>query len=154
MKKLSLLVVLIFSITHYALAQRPGNRSNDIENYKVKYLTEKLELSPAEAKIFWPIYKNWQAEQAALRKERGQKMISFKTIDEIEALSDAQVQTLITNELNIKQKALNIDKKYYNQLKSQLPIKTVGKFYRAQETFKKELLNRYRDNRRDSRNNN
>ena len=148
MKKLSLLVILFFSMTMYASAQRPENRSNEIETYKVKYLTEKLELSPAEAKIFWPIYKNWQAEQAALRKERGQKMISFRKIDEIEALSDVQVQTLITNELNIKQKGLNIEKKYYNQLKSQLPIKTVGKYYRAQETFKKELLNRYRENRR------
>jgi hypothetical protein len=148
MKKLSLLVVLFFSMTMYASAQRPENRSSEIETYKVKYLTEKLELSPAEAKIFWPIYKNWQAEQAALRKERGQKMISFRKIDEIEALSDVQVQTLINNELNIKQKGLNIEKKYYNQLKSQLPIKTVGKYYRAQETFKKELLNRYRENRK------
>lgn len=147
MKKLSLLVVLFFSITQYASAQRPENRSNEIETYKVQYLTDKLELSAAEAKIFWPIYKNWQAEQAALRKERGQKMISFRKIEEIEALSDVQVQTLITNELNIKQKGLNIDKKYYNQLKSQLPIKTVGKYYRAQETFKKELLKRYRENR-------
>ena len=148
MKKLSLLFVLFFSITHYASAQRPENRNNEIETYKVQYMTEKLDLSPAEAKIFWPIYKNWQAEQAALRKERGQKMISFRKIEEIEALSDVQVQSLITNELNIKQKALNIEKKYYNQLKSQLPIKTVGKYYRAQETFKKELLNRYRENRR------
>jgi hypothetical protein len=147
MKKLSLLVVLFFSIALHASAQRPENRSNEIETYKVKYLTEKLELSPAEAKIFWPIYKNWQAEQAALRKERGQKMISFRKIDAIEALSDVEVQTLINNELNIKQKGLNIEKKYYNQLKSQLPIKTVGKYYRAQETFKKELLNRYRENR-------
>jgi CO/xanthine dehydrogenase Mo-binding subunit len=147
MKKLSLLVILFFSITLYASAQRPENRRNEIETYKVKYLTDKLELSAAEAKIFWPIYKNWQAEQAALRKERGQKMISFRKIEEIEALSDVQVQSLINNELNIKQKALNIDKKYYNQLKSQLPIKIVGKYYRAQETFKKELLNRYRNNR-------
>jgi hypothetical protein len=139
--------MLFFSI-QYAAAQRPENRNTQIETYKVNYLTEKLELSPAEAKIFWPIYKNWQNEQAALRRERSQKMISFRKIEEIEALSDVQVQTLITNELNIKQKGLNIEKKYYNQLRSQLPIKTVGKYYRAQETFKKELLNRYRENRR------
>ncbi len=75
-------------------------------------------------------------------------MISFRKITEIEDLSDSQVESLISNELNFKQKALNIEKKYYAQLKSSLPIKVVGKYYRAQETFKKELLNRYRDGRK------
>ena len=147
MKNLMLFVVLLCA-TQFAFAQRPDAQRNEIEAYKTTYLTEKLELTPAEAKIFWPIYKNWQNEQMQLRKERGQKMISFRKTDEIENLSDQQVQALIVNELNIKQKALNIEKKYYNQLKSSLPIKVVGKYYRAQETFKKELLNRYRDNRK------
>jgi hypothetical protein len=38
--------------------------------------------------------------------------------------------------------------KYYNKLKTSLPNKTVGKYYRAQETFKKELLSRYRESRK------
>lgn len=146
MKKL-MLFVLLACAGQFVFAQSPNGKRDEIETYKTEYLTQKLDLSPAEAKVFWPIYKNWQNENAQLRKERAQKMISFRTIDEMESLSDQQVQTLIVNELNIKQKALNIEKKYYNQLKSSLPIKTVGKFYRAQETFKKELLNRYRGNR-------
>ncbi|RZM11650.1 MAG: hypothetical protein EOO88_46595, partial [Pedobacter sp.] len=115
----------------------------EIEAYKVAWLTQKLELSPDEAKIFWPIYNDWQREQMALRKERAQNLISFRKTTEIDDLSDSQVQTLITNEFNFKQRDLNIEKKYYNLLKSSLPIKVVGKYYRAQETFKKELLSRY-----------
>ena len=75
-------------------------------------------------------------------------MISFRKITEIESLSDTEVQSLITNELNFKQRELNIERKYYNKLKTSLPIKTVGKYYRAQETFKRELLSRYREGRR------
>ena len=137
-------------IGSYASAQNFNERRNEIESYKIAYLTQKMELSPEEAKVFWPIYKNWQNEQLVLRKERSQKMISYRKLDEIENLSDSEVQTLITNEFNIKQKALNLEKKYYNLLKSNLPIKTVGKFYRAQETFKKELLNRYKGGKRGS----
>ena len=137
-------------IGSYASAQNFNERRNEIESYKIAYLTQKMELSPEEAKVFWPIYKNWQNEQLVLRKERSQKMISYRKLDEIENLSDSEVQTLITNEFNIKQKALNLEKKYYNLLKSNLPIKTVGKFYRAQETFKKELLNRYKGGKRES----
>ncbi|MNR50781.1 hypothetical protein D3C85_1703520 [compost metagenome] len=71
-------------------------------------------------------------------------MISFRKIPEIENLSDTEVQTLIMNELNFKQRSLAIEKKYYYKLKSNLPIKIIGKYYRAQETFKRELLSRYK----------
>jgi len=128
-------------------AQRSGSRKTEIEAYKVSYLKEKLDLTPEESRIFWPIYTAWTTEQTALRQERRERMISFRKSTEIEDLTDTEVQTLITNELNFKQRDLNIERKYYNKLKTSLPIKTVGKYYRAQETFKKELLSRYREGR-------
>ncbi len=141
-----LFVALMFLLPATVLAQRP--KGEEIESLKIAFFTQKLDLSPEEAKIFWPIYNDMQAEQNALRKERMQKMISFRKVDEIDNLSDAQVQTLITSEFDFKQRDLNLDKKYYNKLKSSLPIKVVGKFYRAQEAFKRELLNRFRGGQR------
>lgn len=124
-------------------AQGRGARSQEIESFKVAFLTQKMDLTPAEAKIFWPIYNDFQKEQNALRKLRMQNVISFRKVDEIDNLSDAEVQTLITNELDFKQRSLNVEKKYYTKLKTSLPIKVVGKYYRSQEAFKKELLSRY-----------
>jgi hypothetical protein len=142
--KYLIIIALFFTIPLVSSAQRNGqDRFKEIEAYKITYLTGKLELSTEEAKIFWPLYNSWQAEQQVLRKERMQKMISFRKIAEIEELSDSEVQTLILNDFNIKQRELNLDKKYY-KLKSSLPIKIVGKFYRAQEAFKKEILAKYR----------
>ena len=140
-----LIIAMLFLLPAMAMAQRPGERSAEIESYKIAYLTQKLDLSPDEAKIFWPIYNDWQREQTALRKERMQKMISFRKITEIEELSDTEVQTLIVNDFSYKQRELNLDKKYYYKLSSNLPIKIVGKFYRAQEAFKRELLSKYRN---------
>ena len=133
---------LIFLLPITLLAQRP--KSEEIESLKIAYFTQKLDLSPDEAKVFWPIYNDMQSEQNALRKERMQKMISFRKVNEIDNLTDAQVQSLITSEFDFKQKDLNLDKKYYSKLKAKLPIKIVGKFYRAQEGFKRELLNKFR----------
>lgn len=140
-----LLIALFFLFPVLTMAQRPGERSNEIESYKIAYLTQKLDLSSDEAKVFWPIYNDWQKEQTALRKERSQ-MISFRKITEIEGLSDTEVQTLILNDFSYRQRELNLDRKYYSRLKSNLPIKIVGKFYRAQEAFKRELLSKYRNN--------
>jgi hypothetical protein len=137
-----LFVALMFLLPTTLLAQRP--KSEEIESLKIAFFTQKLDLSPEEAKIFWPIYNDMQAEQSALRKERMQKMISFRKTTEIDNLTDAQVQSLITSEFDFKQRDLNLDKKYYNKLKAVLPIKIVGKFYRTQEGFKRELLNRFK----------
>lgn len=143
--KYQFIIALLFTFPFISSAQRNGgDRFKEIEAYKVTYLTEKLDLSADEAKIFWPLYNAWQSEQQVLRKERMQKMISFRKIAEIEELSDNEVQTLILNDFTIKQKELNLDKRYYYKLKSSLPIKIVGKFYRAQEAFKKEILAKYR----------
>lgn len=137
-----LFVTLMFLFPTIVLAQKP--QMEDIESLKIAYFTQKLDLSPEEAKVFWPIYNDMQSEQMALRKEQRQKMISFRKTTEIDNLTDAQVQSLITSEFDFKQRDLNLDKKYYAKLKSSLPIKVVGKFYRAQEGFKRELLNRFR----------
>ncbi|WP_421938618.1 hypothetical protein [Pedobacter sp.] len=137
---------LMISLPSMLWAQRP--KPGEIESLKIAFFTQKLDLSPEEAKIFWPIYNDMQAEQNALRKERFQKMISFKKTTEIDNLTDAQIQSLITNEFDMRQKDLNLEKKYYNRLKSSLPIKTVGKFYRAQEAFKRELLDRFKGRQR------
>lgn len=134
---------LLLLFPFFVKAQDNGGRNQEIESYKVAFLTQKMDLSPEEAKIFWPIYNEFQKEQSALRKQRMQGGISLRKIDEIDNLSDAQVQSLINNELNYKQQSLNVEKKYYAKLKSSLPIKVVGKYYRAQESFKKELLSRY-----------
>lgn len=150
MKKL--IIAILFLLPAMAMAQKPTDRRNEIESYKIAYLTHKLDLSSDEAKIFWPIYNAWQKEQNALRKERGQKMISFRKITEIEELSDTEVQNLIVNDFSFKQRELNLEKKYYNKLKSNLPIKIVGKFYRALEAFKRELLSKYRNNNWPQRN--
>ena len=148
--KYLIIIALLLTFPFVSSAQRNGgDRFQEIEAFKVTYLTGKLELSADEAKIFWPIYNAWQSEQQVLRKERMQKMISFRKIAEIEELSDSEVQILILNDFNIKQRELNLDKKYYYKLKSSLPIKIVGKFYRAQEAFKKEILAKYRPQGRD-----
>ncbi|MFC4211432.1 hypothetical protein ACFOWA_09580 [Pedobacter lithocola] len=135
--------VLLFLLPSMLWAQRP--KGEEIESLKIAFFTKKLELSPDDAKVFWPIYNNMQEEQNALRKERFQKMISFRKVTEIDNLSDAQIQSLITSEFDFRQRDLNIEKKYYNKFKAVLPIKIIGKYYRAQEAFKRELLNRFKD---------
>lgn len=144
MKNLVFALLIFVPCLAIAQGQRGGGGSEKMEAKKVAWLTTKLDLSAEDAKIFWPIYNDYVREQSTLRKERFQKMISFRKLKEIEDLDDEEIQTLILNDFNFRQRDLNIERKYYNKFKSTLPIKTVGKFYRAQEAFKKEILQQYR----------
>lgn len=140
-----IIVTFLFLMPFLVSAQGGGDRRKEIESYKIAFLTQKLELSAEEAKVFWPIYTDWQREQEELRRERSQKMISFRKISEIEELSDSQIQALIMNDFNMRQREINLDRRYYSKLRESLPIKVIGKFYRAQEAFKKDLLSKYRN---------
>lgn len=143
MKKLIIALFTLFPLL--ALAQNPRMGDEKIEAAKIAFFTQKLGLSADEAKIFWPIYNDYQKEQFALRSDRMKSMISFRKVTEIDDMTDAQVQSLIAGDFDYKQRDLNIEKKYYAKFKaSGLSIKQIGKFYRAQEAFKKELLSHYR----------
>ena len=141
-----LIIALIILLPGLSSAQGPRQGDDKIESAKVAFITQKLDLSSEDAKIFWPIYNDYQKEQSSLRRDRMQKMISFKKVTEIDDLSEAEIQSLIVNDFDFRQRDLNIEKKYYAKLKSSgLSIKTIGKFYRAQEAFKKEILSKYRN---------
>jgi len=141
----NLIIALFILLPGLALAQGPRQGDEKIEAAKVAFFTQKLDLSSDEAKIFWPIYNDYQKEQGALRRDRYKSMISFRKVTEIDDLTDAQIQALIAGDFDFKQRDLNIEKKYYAKFKaSGLSIKQIGKFYRAQEAFKKELLSRFR----------
>ncbi|MCY1535855.1 hypothetical protein D9M68_712790 [compost metagenome] len=139
--------LLIFILPRDTMAQYNKNVADKMKANKVAFLTTKLDLSVEEAKIFWPIFNDFYRDQHNLRQEQTEKMIRFKKIKEINELSDAEIQMMILSDFDFRQKDLNIERKYYNKLKTSLPIKIVGKFYRAQEAFKRELLDHYRGGR-------
>lgn len=143
MKRLIIALFILFPLL--GLAQNPRMGNEKIEASKIAFFTQKLGLSSDEAKILWPIYNDYQKELWALRHNRMRSMISFKKVTEIDDMTDAEIQASIAGDFDFKQQNLNIEKKYYAKFKaSGLSIKQIGKFYRAEEAFKKELLSQYR----------
>jgi len=137
-------ILLVLSVT--ASAQGTGMDREKMDAFKVSFFTQKLGLSADEAKIFWPIYNDYQRELSELRKAHMAKMISYRKVTEIDDMSDTEIQSLIYNDFAFRQRDLNIERKYYDKLRASLPIKIIGKFYRAQEAFKREILNQFRGN--------
>ncbi|MFM9028225.1 MAG: hypothetical protein ACKOQ6_09530, partial [Bacteroidota bacterium] len=100
------------------------NRKERIEAMKVGFLTDKLQLTPDEAKVFWPIYDQYQAELEKLRKDRRANLKNAK--ENLDEMTDAEVEKTVDSEIAFRQAELDLIKKYHPQFKKVLPIRKVG----------------------------
>ena len=71
----TILLISLIAMTTISIAQqkrmiKDGDRKEEIEAMKVGFLTKRLSLSPEEAKTFWPVYDQYQAELNKIREAR------------------------------------------------------------------------------------
>ncbi|MBK6839439.1 MAG: hypothetical protein IPG90_15230 [Bacteroidetes bacterium] len=120
-----------------------------LESLKVGFLTERLNLSAEEAKVFWPGYNKDQDELEELRNSRRENLMNAKwNFDE---MSDSEVEKTSDKELMYRQGELDVLKKYNPQFKKVLPVKKVAKLYKAEEDFKRKLIDMIQDRKEERR---
>lgn len=156
MKKIQLLLPSLLLVSSIALAQpgqvdkmNKGERKEKVEAMKIAYLTSKLELSPTEAQQFWPVFNEFEDKIQAIRQSR--RKDSREGQDNLDQLSDKEVESLIDSEVAFRQKELDVMKEYHSKFKAVLPIRKVAKLYRAQEDFKRELLKKIQERKGERR---
>lgn len=147
MKLLKIIFLACLILPAVAQGQRPDRE--EIESLRVAIFTKHMELTPAESKVFWPVYNNFREEMNKLHRNRRERMGRLRK--EIAALSDTQVKVLVEEEVAFYEKEAVLTRKYNEQFKKILPIKKVAKLYTAEEAFKRELIDRLRESRHRSR---
>lgn len=146
MKKLILPLLFSTIFALQGLTQPPSPNAPDkqkVEAMKVGFITNNLELTAEEAKVFWPIYNQYEAEKKAARQETMGDKEDKKPFEE---MTDAEAQKMIENHIAMKAKDLDITKKYIVEFKKILPIKKVAKLLTLDEHFKRMLLDKAKEN--------
>jgi hypothetical protein len=64
MKQLILILTLFFGSFSFAKAQNDNkeNRTEKVQALKIAFITQKLELTSAEAQKFWPVYNRYETD--------------------------------------------------------------------------------------------
>jgi uncharacterized protein YaiL (DUF2058 family) len=147
-----------FLLAGSAFAQGPGQRpprpaekghlqgqdkKEDIDAMKIAYITKELSLTPEEAQLFWPVYNQYNDKLQDLRKKRMDN--ARQTKDNVDKMTDKEVEQSIDNDLISRQKELDLRKEYAAKFKAILPVKKIAKLYQAEEQFKRVLLNKLKD---------
>ena len=134
MKKYIYLVAIIATISLNAKAQK-GER---LEAMKIGFITERLNLSSDEAKVFWPVYNKFTDDMKKLRQSSKGK-ISEEMAD-MPAMTDAEAERVLNDMVNFKIQEADLLKKYATEFKKVIPVKKVVLLFKAENDFKRELL--------------
>lgn len=132
MKKIIIISLLLFS--SFGFAQVKSFESDyvemlkkDIQENSKQIVSDNLTLTEEQAKIFWPIYDEYDKAYDKLVDERvgviKDYMMNYYGLDEETG------KELITKSIDLKQKAVDIQKEYINKMMKVLPISVVGKFF-------------------------
>jgi ribosomal protein S18 len=134
-------MAIVFLTSTMIYAQPQGGQSDKVEALKVSFITQELSLTPDEAKVFWPVFNQFEDERKTLRR-------NFKPNgpgeSSVASMSDAEATSFINNQLDFEQKNLDITKRYISEFKRILPIKKVALLMTVENKFKRMILERYK----------
>lgn len=141
MKKLVILFLLLA-----ATVQAQDGKHEKIKALKTAYITERLALTSLEAEKFWPIYNSYHDKFHVLRlKERTE--IFEKLRGGLDNLTDTEANELIDKNLSIESTELELRKQMTAELRKVISPKKIISLKKAEDDFKRELFNRYRNSR-------
>lgn len=122
-------------------AQENPDKVKRIEALKAAFITKKLELSPDEAKVFWPIYDSYQNEVSNLYRKKRKN----------QAETNDNPKQALDNDIEFEDTIVEVKKKYLKKFSKVLPAQKVLDLYRAEREFREELIKELRERRREKK---
>lgn len=122
-------------ITFMLLAMMPSFAQNGkgqrVESLKIAYISGELNLDPATAEKFWPIYHQYEDELQAIIRERKRNNQDGRSVEE---------------QLDQEQKVLDLKRKYSALFSKVLSPDQLTRLYKAEKEFRQMLLRRSQRN--------
>ena len=101
----------------------------DLQAEKNKVITDTMNFTPSEAAAFWPIYKEYAAEQQAIAGKRLNLIIEY--VQHLDKLDDPKARDLSQRLFTIEDDTQALRKKYYPRFEKALGAKRAAKFYQV-----------------------
>lgn len=105
---------------------------------KMAFITQKLNLTPEEAKLFWPIYDEYWDRKNSILKQRRSFMNSFS--ENMDKLTDEEYNDYTNKYINFYKQETDLLLEFNLRFKSVLPARKVMLLYQADYDFKNYLL--------------
>lgn len=149
MNKLNKSILILFSLLFIGFSAIGQHRENteQIKTLKIAFFTERLELTSAEASVFWPIYNAHENAKEVLREEQRKEIRD--RFDTLESLSESEAQNALKHYLELEEKEEELDKAYYTRISREFSAVRTLKLFQAEQEFRRRLLQEYRKRKQD-----
>lgn len=147
-KYLIVVVLALFSLTRTVVfAHQEGDWQEKMKAERVAFLTTAMELTPAEAEKFWPVYNSMEAER---RASFGKVMRAYKALSDGVAAgkTDKELEVLVNDYTTANKNSHSIEAKYTPQLIKILSVSKVAKLFVAEEEFRRQQIGRWSSNKK------
>jgi len=146
MKKLLIIWILsIFTFT-IVIAQEKSGSTNEmfekIKAEKISFFTEKLSLTSAEARAFWPVYNEFEMKRFEIQRQ----IHEFERMpdDKLANLSENEIEKMTSNYIDSFEKEALLLKEYNKKFLKVLPMNKVLMMYRTENQFRGHLIREYK----------
>ena len=103
---------------------------SDVRTQKVAIITEMMQFSEAEDAKFWPIYREYEVELAAINDDRIALVVDYAAA--YGKMSDAEADRIAASALDLEARRHALKVKYYTRLKAVLPVVTAVRFLQVE----------------------
>lgn len=140
-----LLAVMLFVLGGMGVFAQQGKltdeKRKEFDAQKVAFFTQELDLSPAEAAVFWPLYNEMQKKNREIESKMRQ---DYRAIREAKGLKEVNYAENINKMLTDEQKMQNIKKEYYDKMVKVISPSKIWKLGEAERKFHRQLFDKLR----------
>ena len=129
------LAITLIGFAGFAVAEEKPADNMDLVKEKIQtdkklFIATNMQLTESEAKAFWPVYQDYQAELAILR-DREIKLIE-EFANNYESMSDDVAKNLLDDSLSIDLDHQKLRQSYLSKIRGVLPDKKVARYYQLE----------------------
>lgn len=122
-----------------------GQALQKIQAEKIAFFTEKMNITPSEATVFWPMYNEYQEKKHEINKRKNSVLTYYKTNQE--NLNEPEIKRLTDRYVSYQQEEAKLLETYTSRFKEILPIEKVLQIYITEAEFRKYLIEQIRKKR-------
>lgn len=141
--------MIFLSFTGYAQRQGQQYDKEKLEAARVAFITNRLDLKPAQAEKFWPVFNQYQEDRTKLMEQMSKlnRAASQET-------SEAKAREMVEQRFEIQQQLLDREKLFMSNIMQIISPLQAIKLSGVNRDFTRQLYRMNQGRERESRNNN
>lgn len=139
MKKVLVILLVVIHSVGFAQEKLSEEKRKEFDAQKVAFFTQELDLSPAEAAKFWPLYNEMRKKMREIESEMRKKVSEIKAA---KGMKEDAYKQAVMEMLNREQKMLDIKKEYFLKMLEAIPASKLWKLDEAERRFHRQLFAR------------